>query len=203
MPTHCCASSVPAKSQENSGERFDQAFVIASKQFGIAHRSLPLVIRRQVRNIDPVTFRQSLAWISAGAGSRLLAMLRRMATLAVVLLSLLGAVPAVLACAFVAEEMDCCPAHQPCATQYTCSVAAPPEASCCTLQPAVQPAVMLASPKSDRSFAAPPFPDHWVISSAEIPGVRAPPFPSSLPPSARGNPADQRRTYLLTGRLRL
>lgn len=130
-------------------------------------------------------------------------MLRRLATLSVLLISLSGVIPAAMACALIMQGADCCPQERPCDTDGAPAVVVSIDAPCCMAQPAPTRSTATVSVQSDRRFADSPVPDHFVAPAFE--------FPSSPPPldertvSAAASPIqiDQQQIYLRTGRLRL
>lgn len=130
-------------------------------------------------------------------------MVRRLATLAVLLLSLSGVVPAALACADFAQDRDCCPPGQPCETQGIPTFLASNSVSCCDLQPLAQQVVVAVSSKAESQPADASPPDHCAAPALEISGARSPPFVPITIVGADNLYPDQQQTYLLTGRLRL
>lgn len=129
-------------------------------------------------------------------------MLRRFATLCVLLLSLAGVIPAAVACALTTQSADCCPMGQPCETEGAPTIFVS-GGSCCTAQPAPTRTSVAVPGQSDRRFADSPSPDH---AGAPAFDFRIS-FPSSREPTAAAfAPSikiDQQRVYLRTGRLRL
>lgn len=130
-------------------------------------------------------------------------MLRRVGILGILLLALSGFVPAAWACAEAAQQMDCCPADQPCDEANATPSVVAESGLCCDLESTpTRSALAFASQKEDRSAKA-PVPDHAVaISFASPQAVSAYRRWTRIGPvPAQHN--NQQQTYLLTGRLRL
>lgn len=130
-------------------------------------------------------------------------MLRRFATLGVLLLSLSGVIPAAAAWAFQTQSADCCPMGRPCKTQGGPTAVASAAPSCCTAQPAPSRSTVTINVQSDRRFADSPIPDRAMEPAFEIPSslpsVHDREYVATAPPIN----INQRQVYLLTGRLRL
>ena len=129
-------------------------------------------------------------------------MSRRLATLAILLFSLFGAVPAVLACALVSPNADCCAPDGTCGADPSQSVLTA-GATCCDVQGTEQHARISIDTRIEglKSFSSSS--DHSGTITSASPGVV--PAADWLD-SALGRPApylDQQQTYLLTARLRL
>ncbi len=121
-------------------------------------------------------------------------MIRRLATLAVLLLGLPGFVPAALACAVPVANTDCCPSGEPCHAERALVVMASDSASCCELLPVEQRTVAAAVPSLPAGGPAPAY---------EISTARATVFDSMTTAVAGSLDPDLQQTYLITGRLRL
>jgi len=132
-------------------------------------------------------------------------MIRRAGILALLLLSLLGAVPAALACAVAAGSMDCCAPDGSCPTDTPQpAISASVSAACCFVGSEAQQVVVAVgtraeSPKIhpgslDTSGACPTKALHIPADKSGSPHV---------PIDASVSYTDQQQTYLLTGRLRL
>src|SRR5262245_26646689 len=77
-------------------------------------------------------------------------MLRRLARLAIVLLSLTGTVPAALACAVAALATDCCPAGGHCGTSDRPAMLVTSTESCCDLGPTQQQTAVTAARSTEK-----------------------------------------------------
>lgn len=130
-------------------------------------------------------------------------MLRRFATLCVLLLGLAGVLPAAVACAFTEQSTDCCPQGQPCETDRTVTLVVPAGGSCCNAQPASTRSTVAVSGQNERRFADSPAPDHAVAPASDfpslVPSLHEPTTLAAAPPVR----IDQQQIYLRTGRLRL
>jgi hypothetical protein len=129
-------------------------------------------------------------------------MLRRLSILGVLLLSLAGFIPAALACAVMAQHMDCCPPGQACDTDQGPAWVDNTALACCDTASSRAPTVAAVSveiKKYSQDLPPPEFP-------GAHPGVitsRGP--PQSWRPDAPlfASPPDRQDLYLQTGRLRL
>jgi hypothetical protein len=127
-------------------------------------------------------------------------MLRRLSILGVLLLSLGGFVPTALACAVMAQHMDCCPPDQACETDQGPVWTDNTALACCDAVSTPAPtavAVSVEIKKYDQDLPPPEFP-------GAHPGViasRGPPQHSRPDPSLFSFP--EQDIYLRTGRLRL
>lgn len=130
-------------------------------------------------------------------------MLRRLATLGVLLLSLSGALPAALACAMIVQGADCCPTGQPCEPANTPAILVANGEPCCEVQPAAMRAVVAVSSRSDSRFDDSPAPDHSAVPAHEFPETDSSPIEPRSSAAVPRLQIDQQQTYLLTGRLRL
>lgn len=128
------------------------------------------------------------------AAHRLGAIVRRLAKMAVLLLSLTGVVPAALACSVLAQDTDCCLPDQPCDTERAPTLLASSSASCCEMLPVELRTVMAVATSS---------PDHCAVLAHQILSARSPQIAAIATPVAGDLHPDQQQTYLLTGRLRL
>jgi hypothetical protein len=128
-------------------------------------------------------------------------MFRRLAILGVLLLSLSGFVPAALACAVMAQHMDCCPPGQDCETGQG-PVWTDTALACCDAVSAPAATAVVVSveiKKYSQDLPQPEFP-------GAHPGViaaRGPPQYSRPDLSVVACPPDRQDIYLQTGRLRL
>jgi hypothetical protein len=127
-------------------------------------------------------------------------MLRRLAILGVLLLSLAGFVPAALACAVMAQHMDCCPPDQACETDRGLVWTDTSALACCDAVSMPAPAAVAVSveiKKHRQELPPPEFP-------GAHPGVvasRGP--PQYLRPDLSLFSFPGQDLYLQTGRLRL
>ena len=131
-------------------------------------------------------------------------MLRRFAILSVLLLGLSGFVPAALACAMMAQQMDCCPPDHSCDTDQAPAWSDGAGLACCDAVSSRTPTAAVAAVeiKKYSSQELPP---------AKFPGAhpggiasRGPPSRShQLDVSLSAFPPGRQDTYLRTGRLRL
>lgn len=130
-------------------------------------------------------------------------MLRRFATLCVLLLGLSGVLPAAVACAISTQSTDCCPQGRPCEKNRTVTLLTTAGAPCCNAQPAPMSSTVAIQGQSDRRFADFPAPDHAAAPAFDLPSS----FPSLHAPTALAAALpiriDQQQIYLRTGRLRL
>lgn len=128
-------------------------------------------------------------------------MSRRLALLAVLLVTLAGVVPA-WACAAMAQQHDCCPDRKPCDSDIGPQLVSQ-QGVCCVVAPAPSPLV-ITSPQKDDSSHIPAFddsPDTAPLAHVEhAHWSRGPPVISGIDPNSLGR--DQ-LLYLRTGRLRL
>jgi hypothetical protein len=128
-------------------------------------------------------------------------MLRRLSILGVLLLSLSGFVPAALACAMMAQQMDCCPPDAVCETDQAPAWTDSAGLACCDVASSRTPAAVAATveiKKYSQDLPAQEFP-------GANPGKNSPRGP---PHYSRADtffafPPDRQDTYLRTGRLRL
>jgi hypothetical protein len=129
-------------------------------------------------------------------------MLRRLSILGVLLLSLAGFIPAALACAVMAQHMDCCPPDQTCETNQGPAWTDNTALACCDAVSSHAPTAAVVSleiKKYSQDLPPPEFP-------GAHPGVitsRGPPQYSRPDASQFALPPDQQDLYLQTGRLRL
>jgi hypothetical protein len=129
-------------------------------------------------------------------------MLRRLAILGVLLLSLAGFVPAALACAIMAQQMDCCPPDQACETDQGPAWTDSTGLACCEAVSSRAPTAVAASveiKKYSQELPPPAFP-------GAHPGCitsRGPPRYSQPDAALFAVPSDRQDIYLRTGRLRL
>lgn len=130
-------------------------------------------------------------------------MLRRLATLCVLLLSLSGVIPAAVACAFMTQSPDCCPTGQPCETDGAPTVVASVSAPCCIAQPAPARSTVAVNAQHDRRLEDSPTPGHAAAPAFEF-SSSFPALPErvafAVAPTIK---IDQQQVYLRTGRLRL
>lgn len=133
---------------------------------------------------------------------------RRLATLAILLFSLFGAVPAALACALVSSNTDCCAPDGSCGADPAEAVlTTSPDSTrpdCCDIQGPAQQAGMSVSTKTERLKVFSSCVDH---SDAITIASRSFDVASSRSPGHElgrlGPHLDRQQTYLLTARLRL
>ena len=129
-------------------------------------------------------------------------MLRRFATLCVLLLSLSGAIPVAVACAFSTQSSDCCPSGQRCPTEGASAVMVPADSLCCIAQSAPTRATVAVNGQSDRRFADSPLPDDAAAPASAMlssfSSLHERTALAVLPPVIA-----QQQVYLHTGRLRL
>jgi hypothetical protein len=128
---------------------------------------------------------------------------RRLATLAILLFSLFGAVPAALACALVSTNIDCCAPDGSCGADPSQAVLTT-SAACCDIQGPAQQAGMSVGTRTERlKFFSSSFnhPDAITVASLGLNAAAA---------RSPGHESDalclylnQQQTYLLTARLRL
>ena len=130
-------------------------------------------------------------------------MLRRLAILGVLLLSLAGFVPAALACAVMAQQMDCCPPDQACDLNQGPSWTDGTGLACCEAVSNPAPAAVAVSVEIKKySQDLPPL---------EFPGAHPGYIAARGPPPQHFRsdatlfafPPDRQDLYLQTGRLRL
>ena len=129
-------------------------------------------------------------------------MLRRLAILGVLLLSLSGFVPAVLACAAMAQQMDCCPPERPCEANHAPLWTDSTGLACCEAVSSHAPAAVTVSAEIKKYIQDLPPPKF----SGAYPGCvasRGPPRVAQPDPVLLAFPADRQDIYLQTGRLRL
>lgn len=130
-------------------------------------------------------------------------MLRRLATLSVLLLSLAGAIPTAMACVFMTQTPDCCPSGQLCEPKPAPTLVASIGSPCCYAQSAPTRATVVIQGQSERRFADSPAPDHAAAPAFEFStAVFSLPERAALavPPPIT---ISQQQLYLRTGRLRL
>jgi hypothetical protein len=129
-------------------------------------------------------------------------MLRRLGILAVLLLSLSGFVPAALACAVMAQQMDCCPPDQACQTDQGPAWTDNTGLACCEVVASRAPTAVAVSVEIKKHSQDLPPPDFPGAHPGYI-AARGPPQYS--PPGAAlvAIPSDRQDLYLRTGRLRL
>ena len=128
-------------------------------------------------------------------------MLRRLATLCVLLISLSGVIPGAVAYASQTQNRDCCSESGSCSTEAPLSIAAAVSPSCCVAQPAPTDSTVTFAVQTDRRSADVPAPD----------GAAALDFPSTTPSaqtwltSFAATPirVSEQQIYLRTARLRL
>lgn len=129
-------------------------------------------------------------------------MFRRLAMLGVLLLSLSGFVPAALACAMMAQQMDCCPPDHSCDTDQGPAWTDGAGLACCDAMSSRPPAAVATSVEinkySSQDLPPPEFPGAHPGCIAP----RGPPRSSHADVSLSFSPGRQ-HTYLQTGRLRL
>jgi hypothetical protein len=129
-------------------------------------------------------------------------MLRRLGILSVLLLTLSGFVPAALACALMAQQMDCCPPDQPCETNQRPAWTDSTGLACCEAVSSPAPTVTAVSveiKKYSQDLPPPEFPGAhpgYVTSRGPPRYLRLDVLHFALPP-------DRQDLYLQTGRLRL
>jgi len=129
-------------------------------------------------------------------------MLRRLSILSVLLLTLSGFVPAALACAMMAQQMDCCPPDAACETDQGPAWTDNTGLACCDVVSSRAPTVLAASveiKKYSQDLPPPEFP-------GAHPGhitPRGPPQNSRFDAPLFVFPSDEQDLYLQTGRLRL
>jgi hypothetical protein len=130
-------------------------------------------------------------------------MSRRLATLAILLFSLFGAVPAVLACAALSGNTDCCTPAGSCDADPSQSLLTT-SAACCAIQGTTQQARISIDTSNERLKPFSSSFDHpGVITTASLGLLTAAAW---LADPALGRPCPylkQQQTYLLTARLRL
>ena len=137
-------------------------------------------------------------------------MLRRMATLWVLLLGLSGMLPAALACVAGMDHADCCPRNQPCESRgdsrggsggRTVALDGGP---CCVVQAPASPSSQATLSRAELRFDDVPVPDQLLALVPNVPTVSAsagaPTVIDFVPPRLL---LDQQQIYLLTARLRL
>ena len=129
-------------------------------------------------------------------------MLRPLATLCVLLLSLAGTIPTAAACTFQMQGADCC-LGRPCGPQRVPTVADSVGLPCCAAQPAPAQSAMAATMESDRRFAEFPTPDDGATSVFEFRSVFTPSYEWRHITAAAPIKFDQQQIYLRTARLRL
>lgn len=129
-------------------------------------------------------------------------MLRRLAILGVLLLSLSGFIPAALACAVMAQHMDCCPPDQGCETSQGPTWTDSTGLACCEAVATRAPAAVAVSveiKKYSQELPPPEFP-------GAHPGfvtLRGPPQYSRPDAALFAFPPNRQDLYLQTARLRL
>jgi len=128
-------------------------------------------------------------------------MLRRLATLFVLLASLAGVIPAVTACTELMRGDDCCPPGQPCDTGKVPTAAI--EASCCLTQPVPTRSAISASPAGEGRLADFPQPDTPAAPAFAPANAFASVFTRTDRDASSPPWVDPRQIYLRTGRLRL
>lgn len=129
-------------------------------------------------------------------------MLRRLSILGVLLLSLSGFVPAALACAMMAQQMDCCPPGAACETDQGPAWTDNTGLACCDAVSSRAPTAMAVSveiKKYSQDLPPPEFPGAHPGSIAS----RGPPLYARTNASLFAFPPDRQDLYLQTGRLRL
>ena len=129
-------------------------------------------------------------------------MLRRLAILGVLLLSLSGFVPAALACAMMAQQMDCCPPDAPCEANQRPAWTDSTGLACCEVVSSRTPTAMAVSveiKKYSQDLPPPEFPGAHPGGIAS----RGPPQHSRFDAPLFVFPPDRQDLYLRTGRLRL
>lgn len=130
-------------------------------------------------------------------------MLRRLAILTVLLVGLSGLVPAALACATMAQQMDCCPPDHTCETEQGSTLTDGTGLVCCEAVSTRFPAATVASVEikkySSQDLPPPDFPGAHPGGIAS----RGPPVASRSYPSQFISPTGRQDVYLQTGRLRL
>jgi hypothetical protein len=129
-------------------------------------------------------------------------MLRRLGILSVLLLSLSGFIPAALACAVMAQHMDCCPPDQGCETDQGPTWTDNTALACCDAVSSPAPAAVAVTveiKKYSQELPPPAF-------SGAHPGfitLRGPPQYLRPEVSLFASPPDRQDLYLQTARLRL
>lgn len=131
-------------------------------------------------------------------------MLRRLAILSVLLLGLSGFVPAALACAMMAQQMDCCPPDHSCDTDRAPAWSDGAGLACCdavtTRAPAATAAAVEIKKYHGKELPPPQFPGAHPGGIAS----RGPPRSADRPDVSLSTfPPGRQDTYLRTGRLRL
>jgi hypothetical protein len=129
-------------------------------------------------------------------------MLRRLATLGVLLLSLSGFVPAALACAIMEQQMDCCPPDAACETDQGPAWTDNSGLACCEAVSNRAPAAVAVSVEIKQDGQDLPPPEFPGAHPGYIPS-RGPPRYSQLDAPLFAFPPDRQDLYLQTGRLRL
>lgn len=130
-------------------------------------------------------------------------MLRRLGILGILVLSLSGFVPVAWACAAAVQQMDCCPADQPCDEEDVPESFGSDVAACCSVQPSPAQAAVATVSQKESSFEHEPTPDQWVVAAGAVSQACSMP---ALDRHAKPIPSlksNQQQIYLLTGRLRL
>jgi hypothetical protein len=129
-------------------------------------------------------------------------MLRRLTILGVLLLSLSGFIPAALACAVMAQQMDCCPPDQTCETNQLPAWTDSAGLACCDAESNRSPAAVAVSAeikKYSQDLPPPEFPGAHPGYIAS----RGPPQHSRVDAATFAFPWHRQDLYLQTGRLRL
>ena len=145
--------------------------------------------------------------VNAAGNLELLRMLRRLAALAVIWMSLLGVAFPALACSLAASA-DCCGqpgTSSPCAGGAGCvQVPNVTTAPCCASAPAAFPSVANDSGRaSHERDQHPSSPDPIVLIAWYVSWSAPVPEPSIIPSLSRSPPSAAAPTYLQTARLRL
>ena len=129
-------------------------------------------------------------------------MLRRLSILGVLLLTLSGFVPAAMACAMMAQQMDCCPPDATCEADQEPSWTDSTGLACCDVMSTRAPTAVVSAveiKKYSQDLPPPEFPGAHPGGIAS----RGPPQNPRFDAPLFVFPPDRQDLYLQTGRLRL
>lgn len=129
-------------------------------------------------------------------------MLRRLSIIGVLLLSLAGFIPAAVACAVMAQTMDCCPPDQACETNQSPAWTDNSALACCESASSQAPAAIVVSVEIKKYSQDLP-PTDFPGAQPGVIAARGPPHYLRPDVSLLASPPDRQDLYLRTGRLRL